>query len=699
MKKILTPLVLLAILIIASYYRFSGSSPGYPPYHSDEGISYSAAVSMIKNENLDPLRYDYPAVVPLTNYVSYRFFFIPLSWGEYYLSNINKFMDGLVEFPLDETTKKRVFQTEILGERERNALSWGRLTTAFIGLGIVLLVYKIGKELFEDTAIGLLAALFTAFNYRHVLNSHIGLPDIYNSFFMLLSLLYSTRLLKNPTSKRYFLASVFAGLSFSAKYQVFSFIPLLIVHLYLSFKEKGWDKRLKALFRKEALAVPFVAALIFVVLNPYLFIKIEETIDWLLFVASKYRTDKNSLDFFPLSYLYHIGIGSVTSVLVLFGIVVGFVKKPKNYLLIFSIIFFFFLVTIYMTGGGFYTRNFVTIIPFLLLSASVGVVWLLKLKPRFIFLPLALILVFLSVNENSVKANLVARQYRGEWNIELLTRWIEDNISPESKVAAHSSVRFSDRSIVRIPFEQKISFSIDEFIEKEADFAIMNLDWVTNDFYWWMTQDTKTSLEYWDKPINELEESYPALAIREFSDYSIFSVTNSAFAPDSNFVAAKIPRRTISGVETEGIEILKQETKVKGFARSEVIEIDGSSGLVVEYEVKTVSKNVNRDGFVFVEFYQSKADAELQKNRLAVRVSSRNFLSDEYTDNQFAAKAPTKAKYAVVGFGVYQKSLSQVYFDKATVYKANIEEDFDGSEVRKVELDTGIVFPNSHGNL
>ncbi len=52
--------------------RFGGVWPGYNQYHSDEGVTYSAATSMIKNENLDPLRYDYPALVPLTNMIFFR---------------------------------------------------------------------------------------------------------------------------------------------------------------------------------------------------------------------------------------------------------------------------------------------------------------------------------------------------------------------------------------------------------------------------------------------------------------------------------------------------------------------------------------------------------------------------------------------------------------------------------------------------
>ena len=76
------------ILIIAVILRFTGINPGYPPYHSDEGISYSAASSMIVNGNLDPLRYDYPVMTPLTNYISYQAIFIPVEWAKFLIRNI-----------------------------------------------------------------------------------------------------------------------------------------------------------------------------------------------------------------------------------------------------------------------------------------------------------------------------------------------------------------------------------------------------------------------------------------------------------------------------------------------------------------------------------------------------------------------------------------------------------------------------------
>src|SRR3989339_1287064 len=70
--------MLLAILVLALALRFVGVYPGYHPYHSDEGMSYSSAIEMIRNLNLDPGRYDYPSLVPIIHSILYVVLFIPL---------------------------------------------------------------------------------------------------------------------------------------------------------------------------------------------------------------------------------------------------------------------------------------------------------------------------------------------------------------------------------------------------------------------------------------------------------------------------------------------------------------------------------------------------------------------------------------------------------------------------------------------
>jgi len=713
--------VLLFILVLSAYLRFSGVNPGFPTYHSDEGITYSAAVSMIKNENLDPLRYDYPSLVPLINYFLIKYLFIPVRWVGYYFEHLGQIIDGFIRVPLGDVEYKRIFNLEILGNRGVNALFWSRYITGLFGLGSVYLTYRAAKKLFNFRA-GLLAALFVAINYRQVLNSHFGLPDIYNAFFLLLAFIGAINIYNKPNRNNYLLASIAAGLSLSVKFQVFSFLPLMLVHTCLALKRSTVKEKLRYLFRTEAFLVPTVSIFVFLLLNPYIFINWEETVAWLSSVSRKYRTGRMTFDFFPYSYLYHIGVGKVTSLMVILGIAIGLIRnRRKEILLLLSLMLPFFFVLTYYTGGGFYTRNFVTITPFLLIPAGYAAYSILKSKMKIVVIVGFALLTFL-VRENLSKSLVVVQAYSQEWNVEIISEWILSNIDSESNVAAHSSVPLPP-GIKRLAYDFKPAFSIMEFEEMGADYAVMSMDWATDHFYGWMTQNTKKSLEYWDKPIGLLEMTYPAMAIREFTDYAIFSVLNPWEAPDSGFIVAQIPKLEVVGktlknnfdFETSDItwerygsktllnnangllNIEAGSSQVSGWISSP-IELEGD-GYVVEGAIKSSNTSGLRDGYLFVEFYDSFENAVSQDSRLAVRLSRRAVKQNTFEKAVVKGLLPENAKFMRIGFQNFDQARTNSSLEYASYSSANIRYDDFPIETNAINLEDGVIFHNSHGNL
>src|SRR3989339_250613 len=171
MKQNITKIILILIILISFLLRFVGARSGYPPYHSDEGIGYSAATSMVKNNNYDPLRYDYPSLVPLINVGIYKSVFIPFYWVKFYILNFEKIIDGMIKLPIKGDEYKRIFQLDILGNREINTLFWSRYITAFFGVGVSLLTYFLAKKIFSKE-VGLISMYLVAVNFRQVLNSH-----------------------------------------------------------------------------------------------------------------------------------------------------------------------------------------------------------------------------------------------------------------------------------------------------------------------------------------------------------------------------------------------------------------------------------------------------------------------------------------------------------------------------------------------
>jgi 4-amino-4-deoxy-L-arabinose transferase-like glycosyltransferase len=667
------------IILVASILRFVGSNPGYPPYHSDDGISYSAASSMIINGNLDPLRYDYPIMTPLTNYIVYQSFFIPLEWSKFLVRNTLNYPTGYLEIPKDKTKLHDFFYKVVLGDRWVNALFWGRYVTGFVGLLVVQMTFFVTRRLFSTKA-GLIASFLVAINYRQVLNSHLGLPDIYNSFYLLLSFWFTLNVFEKPTNKNYFWSAIFAGISFSTKYQFFAFTPLLIVHLINSFNQKGFKNRLKFLFRPMAILTPVIIVILFIALNPYHLIKLDETKAWLSSVSGKYRTGRMVFDFYPYSYLYHIGIGKIVSILSVLGMFVAFYYRKINTLLILSVIFPFLYITTYYTGGGFYTRNFVTIIPFILIFAGV---FLSKLTKNNILLFVTLIFISVESLSNSL---VIVKEYVKPWNYKVMQSWADNNIKDDMVVAAHPSAPLPDTIKKIVPYNFVTDdFSMREFKDLGAQLIISNLDWSTTDFYGWMTQDTKTSLKYWNKPLDLLENSYAGMSLRELSDYSIYSVIKSWQAPETNFIVAKVPSyKIISKTVYKKVE-LPQMSKIW---QSDVIDVSDWNGFYVN---PVTSKKGS--GYVYVNFYKNIEDTKDIHKKIAVRLSSRG------KNKEIVGSVPIGSKYMIIGFDTFESYKVADELLEISIYNAEVEEDLSGFILNPVKLEDGVIFPNSHGNM
>lgn len=726
MSKKIVKLWLIIIIILAASLRFIGIKPGFPPYHSDEGISYSAAVSMIKNGNIDPLRYDYPAVVPLVNAAVFKSVFIPLYWLKFYVTHLDQIIAGLIKLPLSEESSTKIFQLKILGERERNALFWGRYVTALFGIGVVWLTFLVAAKLYNQK-VALFAAALVAINFRQVLNSHFGLPDIYNAFFLLLSFLTTLNLWLKPSRRNYLLAAILAGISFSTKYQVFALLPLLTVHLDLTLRCPTWKKKIIYFFRPEILVIPLIIGFTFVLINPYHLLKLPTTLKQVHDVSLKYGVGQMSFYLYPYSYLYHIGIGIVTSYLVLIGFILGVGESMKKTLVILSVIIPFFFVTTYYSTGGFYTRNFVTVIPFLLIFAGFALSKLLVFKKNKLNLLIFLIVLILATRENLINSVVVAQEYTKPWNYAILFSWIEKNIPNDSKIAAHSSVPLPDYVVTRLPYEFEEDFSMDEFAERGADYVITNLDWTTNQFYGWMKQ-AGAPLQYWDKPVDNLEQTYPALAVRELSQHSLYWVLNPWQAPDSDFIVAKIPKYKVSnqketlsfnfrnnnmGWSTKGslnkdikLSVTEDGLSVGGEAvgediirwESTPIKLDNISGFLIKSSIIAQSEDDSKNAYLTVNFYGNEKDAANSLNKIAVRMSKRLQGSGEHQLGLIGI-VPQNSNYLTISFRNYNAARSEVSLASLQFYSADIKVDYGDVRVDPVNLDTNILFPNSHGNL
>ena len=740
--------ILIAILIVATLFRFIGTNPGYNQYHSDQGISYSAAVSMIKNGNFDPLRYDYPALVPDINYIFFRAFFIPLGWTRYYLGHIPEIIDGIVHIPIAPLEAKRVFQVEILKEREINAIFWSRYITAIFGIGAVFLTFLLTKRLFAKTnlldgyVIGLIAAFLLTFNYKHVTNSHLGLPDIYNAFFLLLATFAALSVWRNPSHKNYLFAGITAGLSFSVKYQFFAFFPLGMVLLYNSFKNNRLN--LKLIFSPITLLAIVPIPLVFALTNPYFFIHIDEAIAAVKDVSQKYGMGTNRINLYPLWYMYNIDYGIVQMAAMLMGLFVALRRYMKESLLLLSILVPFAFVFFYYSRGGFYVRNFISITPFLMMFAAIGI-WFVyslleKMQVRVVAKLVLVLLLFLSIVVPGRNALVNVYYYTKPWGYGVLRQWAQEHLASNAKVAAHpfDGARAGVK-LTRSEFEIAGSYSLAEHRENGAEYALINLDWAGNSFYFWMNFGPEDVGAYWNKPWTMMRNTYHGIAAEELFRYQIFSTAKPWQAPDSALIMAKIPvwpTPEMSSYASFNFDEDSQGWIVYGANGQDklVYQHDSTTGYIQNgsllfqplgvrypgvrmtsqpipvksgflYKVRAFLKTRDvldasqRDGFLRVDFYSE--EPELNQVGLIASVSSRVYGTTEWVERQIVERAPQEARFMTVSFGIYQYNKTAVWLDDIVIEESLIPVDDITAlpPYSKKHIDLNLLYPNSHGNL
>lgn len=631
--------IILLILLIASLLRFGGIYPGHNRWHSDESIIYSSALNMVINNNLDPERYDYPALAAEINYVFFKFVFIPLRWGEYFMEHLSQIMDGIVHLPIAPLEARRTFYTYIVGSQWVNPMYWGRIVTALMGVGCVGLLYLLGKELLNER-VGLISALLLTFNFKHVMNSHIVLPDIYNSFFLLVSLIFTLRLSKDSSKQNFILAGIFAGLSFSAKYQIFAIITLIFVILW------------KKYFRPMAILCMLHIPLMFLITNPYFFINYESAIRWVTDVSAKYGMGTFKLNLYPLWYMFNVDYGYFEFLLIPLGFALLIKKSLFKgfFLLSFSIPFLFMFM--YYSTGGFYIRNFITITPVLLFLVAVV---LDMIRPKWILYLILPIVLFIPAKNSLINVYYYAFD---TWNYQKLTDWASKNLPPDTIVAAHPWDPPTGINIIKTEFELDGNYSLAEHRLAGAEYALINLDWGGNPFYSWMGG------KIWKKPWEKMRNTYHGLAAEELFRYQVFVATKPWQAPDGNLILAKLPIWPKIGMKLITGNIAKPGHL---------------------YGVKIKRMSCNSDSFVRLDFYPNHI------NTISPRANNKS----GWKDYILYERAPIGSRY------LEAKVQGENCFEPLEIYESldEIEDITQKPPYTHYEIDLNLLYPNSHGNL
>lgn len=725
---------------MALLFRTIGFYPGYSPYHSDEGMSYSSAIEMIKRVNIDPGRYDYPSLIPLIHAIVYLVFFLPFFLVLSFIFSPENIPGGKNLFDL--------LVRFLVVNQQTHVLFWGRFLTGLFGVGVVFLVYQIAVKYFIDKRIGLVAAFLTAVNFRQVLNSHLGLPDIYNAFFLLVSFYVFSLLLKRPSFKNYLLSASAMALYFSTKFQIFVIPAFLIIHLYHSLKltrNKFPLLFFKNFLNSKIILSTIVGLLIVLAINYADLIHWKEFKDINSYNLLKYSVGAKQFNFYPLSYLYHVGIGPLIFISTILGIILGLRRYTFKTIVLISAVVPFMYFFLYYSRGGYYTRNFVTITPLLLIFAAVLIVnfWSWLFKKSTLLKNLLIVLSVLAVSYTQTNHSLVVvSSYIKPWNFEQARNWAAINIQSKAKVVSHPWDKYPrDKDYEIIPLEPSTIFSIAEMRQEQGEYGFINIDWLSLSSYWWINRSTKDSLLFWNKPDNLLSNTFGSVSAKELAAYSVAVFIKPWQAPEMNILIAKIPEepeidKTMlktfnfndrSSLEdwsvvdgdyngTQGISYdpsqgytapgsIKIEAGVRRFpiilAASPLFEFEGKRAIVVEGWIKSdnpMTKN-RRDGFLRVDFYKNNPGKITINTVSSYSSVSPRYFGEGWVKHKIFVIPPRDAKFLTVS--AQSNGSTNFWFDDISIFLSedSFKDPRKSAPFIDYQIPNELLFPYSQGGL
>lgn len=710
-------LLIILIVLVALFIRYLGVYPGYPQFHPDEGTSYHSAVYLLYHW-LNPGRFDYPAGMPLIHAFIYVILFIPIM----VLKILANDPSSILELAIRPTQFFTDYKDAIFGKVEINALYWSRYITATFGAATVGLLYITAKRLFNREA-GIFAAFFLVFNYRHVLGSHFGLPDVLGSFFALLTLFAPLLLFEKNTKRRYIFAGIIAGIYFSLKYQPFALAPFFIVHLLWAIRKRSFWY----LFHFPFLLGLFIAIFVFLLINPYYLANFgnamyQNSIDY-----KRYQMGVLRFRAYPLFYLFHWGIGNLPFISILLGIFAMLFRNPIRFLLPFSFVGLYMFFMVLYSNGGIYSRNFVQVMPFLMVFAGYFMYRIYVLLRKFLIRRVSLIimsLLLIVINFDSAKNSFIlGLEYSRPWTTTTLSKWLEEKI-PENVtireyplfIPPHAVTTLQEKKVKRLSWSyDKGPNDLSEFQKEGTDFAILNAYNYQSIIYTWREfPKPEMYLKIDDIPFDYIDNSFYGASIRELMQYTVFEAYKPWQAQEtSNFLVFKIPPKPTEignkikdftfSAEGEvwklrgnfGFDsVVSEWDKDEGKKENGAMKMTKNDGILISsrlasppipiksgklYTVRGWIKNSTpkwtyyktNDGFVRMDFYKNDSKEELDKLGVGVALSDRAEVTKDgnWIEVQAGIVAPKDTNYLTISFQLNEGNYYSLYLDDVELYE------------------------------
>lgn len=256
-------LVMSALFLFAFALRWYGIS-GSLPYvaHPDEPKVIDSAIHIVKSGDLNPHLYIWPSIYI---YIQALLLKVHVVWG-----TLRGYYEGVASLP-DVT---HIFTLD------SGVYIWARTLAAFVGAITIPVLYRLGKEMFNDSRrVGLAAALMLAVSPLHVQYSHFALMDAPLGLMGIFVLWASYRLSRasasgkplrrDPLFWQAALAGLLVGVATGTKYNGLYLGVVPFIALVMAWRRNRYTLRRGRLLG-AALGMGAFASLGFLLCEPYL---------------------------------------------------------------------------------------------------------------------------------------------------------------------------------------------------------------------------------------------------------------------------------------------------------------------------------------------------------------------------------------------------------------------------------------------
>ena len=427
---------IVAIFVLALFVRLLRVNFGYPYLHYyDETYIMRPALRMLQTGDFNPHFFRYPSLLIYLEFIVTVLFFLKGITTEA-LSSMN---DICFLWDWSITTPELYL--------------WGRSLIALLGAGTVVVVYMIGRNVFQHKNAGLTAALFLAVSPAFI---HFSIPitvDVPTAFLVTASVYFSGRILREEKWGNYLAAGLLAGLAVSTKYNAFWAMLPYMISCTLSWGGKK-NAVTKFLLGLASFPLGFLAG------TPYAISEFSVVLRDIGFQAHLYgvrghrgSTGEGNLLFF-LKWILLEAFGTpLIPLAAIVGAVAGLVMRRKETVVVFSLPIIHCLHM--MTQKVSFVRNMVVMLPFVAVFGGLAVLTAERLGEKSAirrFVPALLVVL--------IAAWPAFKAIEEGWGIfsEKETRvvaaeWMKQNIPPGARVAVAAELHFQYSTLSGAPFE------------------------------------------------------------------------------------------------------------------------------------------------------------------------------------------------------------------------------------------------------